>query len=339
MNFIFKKDFEILETDLLTFDSIHKEYSLFNEDVDLPHPYLAFKAFLLFREELACSENNMKYSSSGLGGNLKQYFLLLSSGIKCKEIFYKKIKENYPDEICFMKNEDLENILINNKKNQISPHFYLDNGNIIFEYDILSKITVLELRNLFDKFIVDSNIELPNISEKQIISSDYMLKFKGKSLSLDMYLKCLDACYFLNKLLNDKNLEKSLEKSLEDLEISFKDFKRNYLSEEKYLVLSYAKECGLSEIELEDSYSIFLSIFKRDKVFKNKLDELSLSYESSKDTILNSFFDQFKYAKLLSIIPKYISIIPLRLIIGYKNLCGSHFGDYVMRSNVEMHLL
>lgn len=334
MNFNLKKDFEILETDLLTHDSFHNEYVVntkINSSQDCQLPILAFNAFLKFREELACRKD-VKYTASRLGGNVNQYFLLLSPGIKCKEIFYKKILGNDLDNTYLLETEDLENIVNKYKENPTPPNFYLDNGKIIFEYDILSKTTVLELRNLFDKFITDFNIELPNITEEQIISLDYMLRFKDKSLSLNIYLKCLDACHCLNRLLNDESSMNYFKKSL-------KDFNSNYLSEKKHLILSFAKKCGFLEVELKDSFSNskhYMSIFKKDDVFKNELNELFIRYELNKNTFINSFFD-IKNCKLLSIVPKYISLFPIRKVIGIERLVEYHLDDYLLKSEFELN--
>jgi hypothetical protein len=239
--------------------------------------------------DLAHRENNY-YNITGLGGDIRKMVYLLINDLS----------------------------LINSEfdvESKSKAGFFIENNKVVFKSDPINpyyRYTVKEVRDLLDKFIIDNNIELPNITEQLFIDYDYMKQFQGKSFQLDLYLKCLSYTLSLKENLLNK-------KDIIDL------VKKNFSKEYDDMFNSFVKELGL---QCQDINPLAIAgMMSNHPNYVGKSQELQDRKYKTIQSITYGFSEK-KDIELINAMPKYISMICYRLVIGIEMIVKYNLDEF-----------
>lgn len=275
--------------------------------------YHVSTALKILKEELATREDNTNVGS-GLGGNLRQYFWLLINGIDLKEdtsLLDQKID-------ALKLREDIKKDPSLTSAN--GPEFRIIDNRLYLVYNELRKSTsILELRQKLDKFIEDNSIQLPDITYEQITDIDYMDQYRGKSIQLDIFRKCLAYSYKLIKLLRDSD---SLRAGIE----------AKCAEEKTALAIDFAKEYDLS-FENDKDRALVISMIAGHKAYCPRLNDINTRRDQMISNCMG--YAEKKYLDFLNSAPMFLSIPPIRRIIQINNIVKYNLGDYLTMRMAE----
>jgi len=164
------------------------------------------------------------------------------------------------------------------------------------------KTNVSNLRIKFNQFITENNIPLKDISEQQFINLDYMNQFRGKSFKVDCLLNCIEYTYNLKKLL------------IQSLPLK-KEINTTFINEKNSLLIAFANEHNLTlPLENRKVYYESIAVLERHKDWSDKLKEIDNRQKAIQDSCINASIA--KFTNFLNSMPKYMTHIPIRLILG-----------------------
>jgi hypothetical protein len=292
-------------------------------------------SFDRFRLELCCRPDNL-HTQSGMGGNIRQLFYLLKMDVllESDHSYVQKTIEKYKD------TDSLTTELRKARdENHLTPEFIVRNNKLYLKFGTTSdKITVKDLRLLFDAFFINNKIDLPEITQEQIIDIEYMQQFKGVSINLDAFIRCIEECNKLKSCLEvNKPIKDSIKSKLSlDKRCFILNFLKNYNltfyinSEKQYdIVLKLFdndRDC-LKQFKDDETYSKVLQLLDNNITYHKQYEDMCHSYEVMCNSLIG--YREKECLTIINMMPSFISIVPCRTIIGIQNLVYYNLDDYL----------
>jgi len=300
-----------------------------DELADITTSFERLKLELTFR-----SDNH--YTQSGMGGNISQFFHLLKMDVvlESDHSYIQKTINKYKD--TDSNSVELRKV---HDKNHLMPEFIVSNNKLYLKYyKVDDKITVKDLRLLLDDFFIKNKIDFPEITQDQIIDIDYMQQFKGISLNMDSFIRCIEECNKLKSFLefNKPVKDAIMKKLLLDKKAFILNFIKNYNltfyinSEKQYnfvLKMFDQDQDYLRQFKDDEIYSKVFQLINNNSVYIKQYKAMCHSYDVMCDSLLG--YREKESLTIINSMPSFISILPCRTIIGLEYAIDYTLDEYI----------